>query len=187
MTKKLSNLVLVTYSAACFFVMLIAPELMAFFAPKSYSEGIQLIPPIIGGTFFMGLYCLFGNVELFYKKTKMVASASFFAAALNVILNYIFIKLFGYGAAAYTTLFTYIVYSLVHFRNMRVIDQNRYYSNRTILLTSGVIMAGSVLCPYMYHYLWLRIVIIVLGIVIAIINRSVLAEFLKLMRKKGDS
>jgi len=93
----------------------------------------------------------------------------------------------GYGAAAYTTLFTYIVYSLVHFRNMRVIDQNRYYSNRTILLTSGVIMAGSVLCPYMYHYLWLRIVIIVLGIVIAIINRSVLAEFLKLMRKKGDS
>ena len=187
MTKKLSDLVLVTYAAACFFVMLVAPELMAFFAPASYSEGIQLIPPIIGGTFFMGLYCLFGNVELFYKRTKMVASASFFAAALNVILNYIFIKLFGYGAAAYTTLFTYIIYSLVHYRNMRVIDQNRYYSNRTILLTSGVILAGAVLCPYMYHYLWLRIIIIAVGIIIAIINRSVLAEFLKLMRKKGDS
>jgi len=37
------------------------------------------------------------------------------AAALNVVLNYIFIPRYGYIAAAYTTLATYLLYFIFHY------------------------------------------------------------------------
>ncbi len=36
------------------------------------------------------------------------------ATILNIVTNYIFIKKFGFIAAAYTTLFSYIVYVILH-------------------------------------------------------------------------
>ena len=37
------------------------------------------------------------------------------AAIINIITNYIFIKQYGYIAAAYTTLFSYLCYLALHF------------------------------------------------------------------------
>lgn len=46
------------------------------------------------------------NTRLFYyEKTKDLLKVSFIAGLSNVILNFIFIPIFGYEAAAYTTFF----------------------------------------------------------------------------------
>ena len=37
-----------------------------------------------------------------------------FAAVINILLNYVFIIRFGFIAAAYTTLFAYICYMILH-------------------------------------------------------------------------
>lgn len=36
-------------------------------------------------------------------------------AALNIVLNYVFIKMFGYVAAGYTTFVCYLVYCIGHY------------------------------------------------------------------------
>ncbi len=60
--------------------------------------------------FFMFLYPLFANIEFYYEKTKFVMVASCSGALLNILLNYIFIGLYGYYAAGYTTLICYMVF-----------------------------------------------------------------------------
>ena len=37
------------------------------------------------------------------------------AAVVNIILNYVFIKLYGFVAAAYTTLASYLLFAAVHY------------------------------------------------------------------------
>jgi O-antigen/teichoic acid export membrane protein len=54
-------------------------------------------------------------IEYYYGKTKFIAVGSMLAAALNVILNNIFIPTYGYVAAAYTTMVTYFLYFTFHF------------------------------------------------------------------------
>ena len=65
---SLTKWICVLYAVFCSLIMLTAPEIMWIVAPSSYHEGTYLIPPIIAATYFSGLYTLFGNVELFYKK-----------------------------------------------------------------------------------------------------------------------
>ena len=47
----------------------------------------------------------------------MAASVS--GAALNIVLNYIFIRRCGYIAAGYTTLVCYLCYCVAHYLMMR--------------------------------------------------------------------
>ncbi len=95
-----------------------APEAVAVFAPSEYYDAIYVIPPVAMSVYFMFSYTFFAVFEFYYEKTKLVAVASMAGAVLNIILNYIFISIFGYYAAGYTTLFCYIVYAGFHFHFM---------------------------------------------------------------------
>ena len=52
---------------------------------------------------------MYSNVLVFYKKTKYIMFAAIGAAVVNIALNLVAIPVFGYGAAAYSTLFSYVV------------------------------------------------------------------------------
>lgn len=99
----------------------LAPEVVAIFAPPAYYDAIWVIPPVAMSAFFMFSYFFFGVFEFYYKRTRLVATATCAGAALNVLLNYIFIQKYGYYAAGYTTLFCYVVYAMFHFAFMRKI------------------------------------------------------------------
>ena len=102
-----------------------APEAVAIFAPREYYDAIYVIPPVAMSVYFMFSYTFFAVFEFYYEKTKLVAAASMSGAVLNIILNYIFIRIFGYYAAGYTTLFCYIVYAGAHFAFMTRICRAR--------------------------------------------------------------
>lgn len=110
---------LLIIAAVNLFLILLAPEAVAIFAPASYREAIYIIPPVAMSVFFMYSYDLFAKVAFYYEKTTIVMAASVTGAILNIILNYIFINLFGYMAAGYTTLACFMVYAVVHYLFMR--------------------------------------------------------------------
>jgi O-antigen/teichoic acid export membrane protein len=107
-------LLLVLVGALCVLVMAFAPEILAVFAGPEYSNAIMVIPPLSASVFFIFLYSLLSNIEYYYEKTAVISAASIVAAALNIILNLIFIPIFGYIAAAWTTLAAYMTLSLMH-------------------------------------------------------------------------
>lgn len=96
-------------------VDILAPEVVAILAPGEYSEAMTLVPVIAASVFFMFMYSYCSNIEFYYEKTGLAAVASVLAAVLNVILNAVFIPLFGYRAAGYTTLACYVALGAAHY------------------------------------------------------------------------
>lgn len=113
--KRVSSIIVVLMFVLVVLLMLFGPEILFVVASKDYSNAVYVIPPVAASLYFTFVYNLFANVEFYFEKKKYVMYSSVLAAALNIILNIIFIKLFGYIAAAYTTLFCYTVYAVLHY------------------------------------------------------------------------
>lgn len=102
-------------AAANVLLIMFAPEIITIFAPASYRDAIWCIPAVSLSCYFMFLYTFFATFEFYYEKTRYIAAASIGGAILNIVLNYFCILLFGYVAAAYTTLGCYILFSVLHY------------------------------------------------------------------------
>ncbi len=147
-------------------LILLAPEAVAIFAPKTYYDAIWVIPPVAMSVFFMYCYDLFAKYAFYYEKTRFIMLASITGAVLNIGLNYIFIKIFGYVAAGYTTLVCYIVYSLVHYYFMKkVCDEkcnSKYpYSTAKILKIAVPFLLAGTLLLFSYNIAIIRYGILV--------------------------
>ena len=95
-------------------VMLVAPEILQIMASEQYWTGKPIIFPVVVASYFMFLYDLAVNVEYQYKATKKIAINTMMAAAINAILNVVFIPIFGAIAAAYTTVIAYFFSLVLH-------------------------------------------------------------------------
>lgn len=138
-----------------FLAILLAPEVIAILAPDNYQAAIYVIPPVAMSNLFMFLFNLFANVEYYWGKTNYVAVASTISAVVNIILNYIFIKMYGFIAAGYTTLACYVLYSLCHYFFMsrvsrRFMDGERIYNMRAIAMICGGLTAFSLAINMVY-------------------------------------
>lgn len=96
-------------------VMFIAPEVLSLLAPPSYASGFVMVQPIVLATVVMFFTSLFIDLEYYKKKTKHIAKNTMVAAAVNIILNLLFIPKYGAIAAAYTTLAAYFVSFIMHY------------------------------------------------------------------------
>lgn len=111
--KKITNSLVIVYAFVAIGMTYFAPEIVKILATKDYYEAIYIMPPIAAGVFLTCFTNIYSDIPLFYKKTKYVMYPAVIAAVINLVLNYIFIQLFGYMAAAYTTLFSYIVWAIL--------------------------------------------------------------------------
>lgn len=126
-------------------LIIMAPEVVRIFAPVKYREAIYTIPPVAMGVYFYFLYNVFSFYEFYFEKTQYIAVASTSSAILNIILNYIFIGIFGYIAAAFTTLVCYAFYATFHYIAMKNIakeqlDGNQIVSSKPMMFITGTFM-----------------------------------------------
>lgn len=115
---------LMTYAMVA--LILIAPEVVKILANESYWEGISIIPPVVLANYVIFAYSLYVNIEHYYKKTPYITVNTIIAAASNIVLNFIFIPKYGYIAAAYTTLASYLISFVLHSRYARKLEPNLY-------------------------------------------------------------
>ena len=92
----------------------LTPELITVLGGKTYELGKYVAIPLIVSSFIIFMYDIVVLGEYYTKKTKYIMMMTMLAAFLNVVTNYIFIKRYGFIAAAYTTLFSYFVYLFLH-------------------------------------------------------------------------
>ena len=92
-------------------IFLLGPEVILILGGKAYLDAIFILPPLIMGCVVQFVYTMYVQVEFYEKKTIGVAIGTISSAAINIVLNLIFIHAFGYRAAAYVTLMdTYVYY-----------------------------------------------------------------------------
>ncbi|MGO4972120.1 lipopolysaccharide biosynthesis protein [[Clostridium] aminophilum] len=137
-------------ACTCFLGSLVAPELILLLATKEYLPGVYAVPPTVVSTYLHALYSVFSAIEFFHKKTTRIMIASVVSAALNIILNYVFIKQFGYIAAGYTTLVSNLVLTGLHYYNMRIIESRKIYDSRRMFAITIILLIGSLACNLLY-------------------------------------
>lgn len=166
-------------------LILLAPEVISIFAPADYYEAVWVIPSVALSVFFMFLYSFFASFEFYYEKTHYVTLATVGGALLNVVLNYVCIKKFGYLAAGYTTLFSYILYAILHYIFMRKIckiflnNTQPYNAFFIFIIGIGILIIG-IGCTLLYKYPFIRYIILLSIIVLCYIFRRFLLKLIKL-------
>ena len=160
--RKLSMTMLGMYSLVAILLVYLAPEIVRILATAEYYKGIYIMPPIAGGVYFIAVSNLYSDILVYLKKTKMIMISSAIAALLNVVLNYLMINAYGYMAAAYTTLVSYIVMAALlsiwanreFKKNVTAVDF--VYDNKMIAIISVLTLIISMLAILIYDYAFVR-------------------------------
>lgn len=170
--KEIANILMATYAAIAVMLTYFAPEIVRMLATEEYYEAIYIMPPIAAGVFFISYSHLYSNIAVYYKKTKYVMYPAIIAACINLGLNYVCIKLFGYMAAAYTTLVSYIVLAALQaFWSQKVCDENQnpiggIFDNKMMLILAIVTIIASLIAIPLYSSTILRYIVIVASVII---------------------
>jgi O-antigen/teichoic acid export membrane protein len=186
--RKSSNIYAAAVAALACGLFLISPELILIMGGAEYNEGRYVVIPIVLSVYFSFMYSLPSGIEYFYKKTGLIAIGTMGAAVLNVILNSIFIGLYGYRAAAYTTVFCYACYYVIHTFVSRKIHGSFLYDMRVM---SALVVGTTVfafLCLWLVDRMWIRMSILAVALIIALIvafkNKDKLIALVKGFIKK---
>lgn len=181
--SKVLNPILGMFAFLCIGIVLIAPEVIKILGTTEYYEAIYVIPPIVGGVFFQSLYYVFTNVLYYYKKPHYIMIASVLTALLNLLLNYIFISLFGYIAAGYTTLFCYMLQAVMDFFIAKKIIEKNIFDIKTILFLSLLVIIISLFSNILYLSNTVRYICLIIFIIIFIIRKD---DIVKTIRGKTN-
>ena len=157
-------------------VDILAPEVVAILAPGEYSEAMTLVPVIAASVFFMFMYSYCSNIEFYYEKTGLASVASVLAAVLNVALNAVFIPLFGYRAAGYTTLACYVALGAAHYifsqKVVRAEVGSAVLNGAAVWGLALIFTAISLVLPLLYPHPIVRYVVFGIAVVAAVVFRK---------------
>lgn len=165
-----------------------APEIMKILADEKYYEAIYVIPPVAIGLVFSFMYTTFANVEFFYDQNKFTMYISMVGAALNISLNYIGIKKYGYMAAAYTTLFCYVIFALGHYIYMTIsvkkaLNMKKVFNTRRLVILSLIVLVLGIVVMLFYNQIVIRYAIILIILLIAYVKRNIITNTLNDIKK----
>ena len=149
----------------CVYFSLFAPELVMLMGGEAYMGAVWIIPPVAMSVMFQTIYTFFGNVEFYFEKTKFVMAASIICALMNLTLNYIFIPLYGFVAAGYTTLICYILYAFIHYVFCKnVLNENNIkgmFDGKRIWIIGMLLSAITFVVTCLYCYFIARYMVII--------------------------
>lgn len=95
-------------------IMCLVPEIIFLLGGRDYVDAKYVAIPMVMDAFFLFIYNLVVQVEYYKKKTLYIMYSTIIISSINLVLNYIFILKYGFIAAAYTTLFSYFVFLIIH-------------------------------------------------------------------------
>ncbi len=168
-------------------LVLFAEEIGQVLAGPSFHEALPLVPSIVYAYVFIFLYTLYANYSFYTRKTWLISVATVLAGGANVGLNYWAVPSWGYAAAAWTTLASYMLLFGFHFIIARFLLREPVLRLRAVLpwlLISGAISLGLWIVPPAIGTTWvtlLAIKLLSLGLIIWLVLRARMAS----MGRKG--
>ncbi len=173
-----------------FIVILLAPEAMWIIGGNKYIEAIWVVPPVAISTMLLFLSQLFINVEFYYEEKRYLVFGTVLAAVLNLILNALLIPVYGFVAAAYTTLASYICFAGMNYISYKktLKDQdipNDLYDIKKILAIFIVFFIVSFGVIPLYYFRIIRFIIAFIVILIIVFNMNRIKSLIVGFKTKG--
>lgn len=188
--KRHCNTVMFLVMLMSFLFILFAPEVIWIVGSSEYYDAIYIIPPVAASVFFTFLYNVFSAVEFYYEQTQKIMYASIGASVLNVFLNAIFIKAYGYIAAGYTTLACYLFLSIAHYGVMKkAVKDNlgsiELFDMKFILILGAVVILSTGIFSVLYSHTLIRYAVILAAVLGIYLNRNKIVNAIKMVKKKS--
>jgi O-antigen/teichoic acid export membrane protein len=143
-------------------------DIIKYLIPKNYHEGLKVVPIVMLGELFFGLYF---NLSLWYKltdKTKWGAYMSLFGLVITLTILIVFIPHYGYMACAWASFFANLSMMIISY----FLGQKHYPIPYNLKTAGKFVMLTVVLGAFMYlNFMYLPNVVfrIVLNTIIVII------------------
>lgn len=100
-------------TTVAFGLILFAREIVIILADEKFHSALSVVPIVVIGYVFYGMYIVYGMYAGYKKKTIFTSIITLTGGISNIILNAIFLPKYGYIAAAYTTVFSYFIMFLL--------------------------------------------------------------------------
>lgn len=174
--RKGTTFVFVLMAMLCIVTMAFAPEIITIFAGRNYADAVYVVPPIAASVYFIFVYSMFSTIEYYYQKTVRIAVATSFSAIVNIVLNYYLINIYGYYAAGYTTLISYMILTVMHYIFYKSIITDKLgknielYDIKVIVICSIFVLAIMLFMIYIYKELLIRYLVILVIVVVCSFN-----------------
>lgn len=182
LNRKLNSFMILFSFAALAFIT-VAPEAIFVLAGEKYYSAVYCIPPVTASCFFVFVWGVYGNAEFYYDANKFTMYISGAGAIVNLILNYVCIKAFGYTAAAYTTLFCYMLFTISHFIFVNHITEKKCgkkaFDAHCLTILSVALLAGSFALSLLYNHMLVRYILILVTLVLTFVKRKQIADIVK--------
>ncbi len=135
--------------------VLLTREVYHIFADPEFWPGTDLVAIFVIG-FYFNFLCTFPvNIEYYHKKTKAVAVVTVTAAAVNLVLNWFFIRLWGPLGAALSTAASHGVQLTLHYLYARFRLEKESYPFRLGLWGKyALCFAAAVALAYLLPEAW---------------------------------
>lgn len=189
---KVVNALLYIVMIANILLILIAPECITIIATNKYKEAIWCVAPIAISVYSTFIYTLFVDIEIYYNGNIFVTISSIIATIVNIILNYIFIPKFGYTAAAYTTLISYIIITIMHYLFMKyILKKSKIKQNilniKEVFKIFIILLILASIALFLYKYIYIRYTFVFVLILITYLNRKNIMKIMKNIKvSEGD-
>ena len=180
---KITYIMMIIYAVVCVCLTAVAPEIVRLLATNDYYQAVYIIPPIAAGIFLTCVYNMFANVILYHKKTVGVMIATIVAAIVNMILNAIFIPMYGYIAAAYTTLAAFIVLAISQGVVMKYVHRKKLYNMKLVFLLSLIVVIICIAFNALYSSIIIRYSVTILLLITLFVFRKSIIQILKTVKK----
>ena len=155
-------------------MMLFSPEGLWILGGEKYLPALPIMPVLVVGIFISSFYFIFSNVEFVYEKNKYIFPITLVGGLLNIVLNYLLIPVFGYTAAAYTTVIGYVVIAVLHYFVSFVTVGGNIYNMPKILLNVLFLVFNSIFSAILYDHTIIRyayaVIIVGVSAIILIFN-----------------
>lgn len=149
-------------------VMLAAPEIVLIFGGEEYYAARFVIAPVVMGISLQFIYTLYVNIELYNRKTHLISCATTLAAIINVFSNYVCVPKWGYIAAAYTTMASYLFMLIFHYWIVRWKCKQylNAYNKKAIIMFILLLSFVTAGCLFLYQHIIIRYIIILSCVIV---------------------
>ncbi len=129
--KSIYAAVMNYFIIACLIIFLLIMmyiDIVKYFVGENYHEGLKVVPILLLANVFLGIYY---NLSIWYKlsgKTMYGAYLSIFGAVVTLLLNLLWIPIWGYVGAAWATMICYLLMMIASY----IVGQKNYKVNYNI-------------------------------------------------------
>lgn len=134
--------------------LLVCREVCYIFANEEYWAGMNVIPILVVGVYFIFMYQFPVNFEFYNRKTRIIATGTICAAVGNIVLNLLLIPRLGMYGAAFATATAYSLLFVAHFFIASHLKEMRFHLKLRNFVPGLFCVALAVVAFYVLADLW---------------------------------